>query len=179
MSIGPLVVGVAVDADVEELASVAAATFPLACPPTSAPENVAAFVAANLSPQMFSSYLSDHQRAVLTARLGDRIIGYAMVVHGVGADPDVGSAVRLRPAAELSKIYVLPASHGSGAAAALIEAAVQWALDARARCVWLGVNQRNARAHRFYAKHGFRITGTKMFQLGADFENDFVMVRPL
>ncbi|PRC53827.1 GNAT family N-acetyltransferase, partial [Mycobacterium sp. ITM-2017-0098] len=43
--------------------------------------------------------------------------------------------------------------------------------------VWLGVNQRNARAQRFYGKHGFAITGTKSFRLGGHIEADYVMVR--
>ena len=32
--------------DLAELADVAAATFPLACPPSSTPENIAAFIAS-------------------------------------------------------------------------------------------------------------------------------------
>ena len=45
--------------------------------------------------------------------------------------------------------------------------------------MWLGVNQQNQRAQRFYTKHGFAINGTKTFRLGAGIENDYVMVRPL
>jgi ribosomal protein S18 acetylase RimI-like enzyme len=45
------------------------------------------------------------------------------------------------------------------------------------RCVWLGVNQKNQRAQRFYTKSGFEISGTRTFQVGAGREDDFVMVR--
>jgi ribosomal protein S18 acetylase RimI-like enzyme len=45
--------------------------------------------------------------------------------------------------------------------------------------MWLGVNQLNQRAQRFYTKNGFTINGTKTFRLGAGVENDYVMVRPL
>jgi ribosomal protein S18 acetylase RimI-like enzyme len=58
-------------------------------------------------------------------------------------------------------------------------AALQHAADSDAKCVWLGVNQLNARAQRFYTKQGFTISGTKTFRLGAGVENDYVMVRPL
>ena len=57
--------------------------------------------------------------------------------------------------------------------------AVHRAANGGARCVWLGVNQNNQRAQRFYGKHGFTIVGTKTFTVGAALENDFVMVRPL
>jgi ribosomal protein S18 acetylase RimI-like enzyme len=47
------------------------------------------------------------------------------------------------------------------------------------RRVWLGVNQKNQRAQRFYTKNGFAVTGTRTFQLGARRENDYVMARQL
>jgi hypothetical protein len=43
----------AVEADLPELADVAARTFPLACPPSVTPENIAAFIAENLSQARF------------------------------------------------------------------------------------------------------------------------------
>ena len=165
--------------DVDELAAVAAATFPLACPPSSPPDAIAAFVAANLSRERFADYLADPSRTVLAARSGGRIVGYALLVVGVGHDVDVAPAVTIRPAVELSKIYVLLDSHGAGAAAALMTAAVEHAITRGARCLWLGVNQKNERAQRFYSKHGFTVAGTKTFPMGAHIEQDFVLVRPL
>jgi len=45
--------------------------------------------------------------------------------------------------------------------------------------MWLGVNQLNARAQRFYAKHGFERVGVKRFLVGDRFEDDFVYERAL
>ncbi|WP_077089907.1 GNAT family N-acetyltransferase [Mycobacterium rhizamassiliense] len=166
--------------DTHELAAVAARTFPLACPPSIAPENVASFIDTNLSAARFAEYLADPQRVILTARDDDRIVGYAMVVNGVGDDPDVARAVEVRPAAELSKMYVLPEFHGGELSAALMERALAAVGGWGVRCVWLGVNQENVRAQRFYSKNGFRISGTRTFLVGADLrEHDFVMVREL
>jgi ribosomal protein S18 acetylase RimI-like enzyme len=102
-----------------------------------------------------------------------------MLIRGVAADDDVQRSVTLRPAVEISKMYVLPDGHGSGVSAALMIAAIDASLALGAACLWLGVNQENQRAQRFYAKHGFNTSGTKTFQLGAHVENDYVMVRPL
>ncbi|TBM77752.1 GNAT family N-acetyltransferase, partial [Mycolicibacterium smegmatis] len=44
--------------DADELAAVAARTFPLACPPAVAPEHIASFVDANLSSARFAEYLT-------------------------------------------------------------------------------------------------------------------------
>ncbi len=81
--------------------------------------------------------------------------------------------------AELSKMYVLPHRHASGAAAALMERALAVAADWGVPRVWLGVNRKNQRAQRFYLKSGFAISGTRTFQLGADVESDYVMTREL
>jgi ribosomal protein S18 acetylase RimI-like enzyme len=43
--------------------------------------------------------------------------------------------------------------------------------------VWLGVNQLNARANRFYEKNGFAIVGEKKFLVGGKAEDDFVRER--
>jgi ribosomal protein S18 acetylase RimI-like enzyme len=165
--------------DQAELAAVAAATFPLACPPSTAAQDISGFITAQLSEKRFAEYLRDPDRIVLTAVAAGRIVGYAMLIHGVGDDPDISGSVPQRPAVELSKMYVQPDFHRTGTAAALIRSGIGWAADGGARAVWLGVNQNNERAQRFYRKHRFEVTGTRSFRLGAALEDDFVMVRPL
>ena len=172
-------ISTATTADLPELADVAAQTFPLACPPSVSPENVAAFIAGNLTAAHFAHYLDDPDRSVLVARRDGRTIGYAMLIRGVPDDDDVQRAVPARPAVEISKMYVLPDDHGAGVSAALMNEALAQAPHFGARCVWLGVNQNNQRAQRFYAKHGFTVNGTKTFRLGTRIENDYVMVRPV
>jgi ribosomal protein S18 acetylase RimI-like enzyme len=164
--------------DAGELAAFAARTFPLACPPSVALNDITSFIDANLSDACFADYLADPQRLILTTNDHDRITGYAMLINGVSDDPDIQRAVHVRPAVELSKMYVLPAHHGSGVAAALMGAALDAAAERGAGCVWLGVNQENQRAQRFYTKHGFTVSGNRSFQLGAHTESDYVMVRP-
>jgi ribosomal protein S18 acetylase RimI-like enzyme len=175
---GTLEVTTAAAADLAELADLAARTFPLACPPSVTPENVAAFIAENLTQQHFAAYLTDPDRLLLLARRDERMIGYAMLIRGVPDDDDVARAVTIRPAVEISKMYVLPDDHGAGVSTALMIEALRQAPQLDAKSVWLGVNQNNRRAQRFYLKHGFEINGTKTFRLGTRIENDYVMVRP-
>jgi ribosomal protein S18 acetylase RimI-like enzyme len=179
--VGPVTIRVttATPAELPELAGVAAETFPLACPPSVTQENVAAFIDENLTQQHFADYLADPDRLVLVARQDGRMTGYALLIRGVPADDDVQRAVTVRPAVEISKMYVRPVDHGGGIAAALMTEALERAPHLDAKCVWLGVNQHNRRAQRFYAKHGFTINGTKTFRLGTRIENDYVMVRPV
>jgi ribosomal protein S18 acetylase RimI-like enzyme len=165
--------------DTVELAAVAARTFPLACPASVSLDDMASFIDANLSDVCFAEYLTDPRRLILITGERERITGYAMLINGVTDDPDVQRAVRIRPAAELSKMYVLPAHHGSGTAAALMNAALTAAAEWGAGCVWLGVNRKNQRAQRFYEKSGFDVSGTRNFRLGDHLESDYVMVRPM
>ncbi|WP_280270843.1 GNAT family N-acetyltransferase [Nocardia wallacei] len=99
--------------DAEALSDVAAATFPLACPPELAPEDIDTFIARILSGDRFGDYLSDPGRTVLKAVAGGDIVGYAMLVAGPPADPEIAAAMG-DPMVEINKLYVLPDHHGAG-----------------------------------------------------------------
>ena len=165
---------IATAADAAELARVAAVTFPLACPPHVTDAAKAAFIAGTLSEARFTDYLADDERVLLVAEVDGVVSGYAMLVLGDPHDADVAAAITVRPTAELSKFYLLPEAHGSGLATELMEAGIAAARERGALGLWLGVNQENARANRFYEKHGFTLVGTKRFLVGDRLEHDFV-----
>ena len=76
--------------DEAALAAVAAATFPLACPPHTTEEAKAAFIRAVLSEDRFAEYLADSGRRLLIAEDADgSAVGYTMVNLGEPADEDV------------------------------------------------------------------------------------------
>jgi ribosomal protein S18 acetylase RimI-like enzyme len=166
-------------ADVEALAALAALTFPLACPPHTTDEAKAAFIAAHLSESSFARYLDDPARVIFVAEAEGALAGYTMLVTGEPTDADVAAAVTLRPTVELSKCYVHPGAHGAGVASALMAESLAEAAASGARGMWLGVNQLNARAQRFYGKHGFTRVGVKRFLVGERYEDDYVYERPL
>ncbi|MFH5822481.1 GNAT family N-acetyltransferase [Georgenia sp. AZ-5] len=161
-----------------------------------AAEDVRAFIADHLSVEHFAAYLADDAHyAVLVAEPvtggagGPALVGYTLLVLPLDpAEPpyadDVAVLVRQRPAAELSKCYVLPAYQGTGVAGALLEATIAAAESADVAgepvaALWLGTNRANRRAQRSYARHGFTVAGTRRFRVGKALEEDVVMVRPL
>jgi len=176
---GPVSVRVATAADAAELARVAAITFPLACPPSTTEAAKAEFIATALSPAAFATYLASPDHILLIAETDGEAAGYTMLVTGDPHDPDVAAAVRTRPTIELSKVYVMADQHGRGTAAALMEASLDAARETGAVSIWLGVNNENVRANRFYEKNGFEIVGEKKFRLGDVDEDDYVRERPL
>ena len=160
--------------DADLLAEVAAVTFPLACPPGTTEENIRLFIEQKLSPEAFVSYLSNPNYRLWVADTGDECAGYAMAIHGEPEDPDIAQAVVCRPTMELSKIYVRANHHGSGVSKELMMAVLEEARDASMSSVWLGVNQLNERANRFYQNQGFELVGTRFFQVGENSEADYV-----
>ncbi|QEO14001.1 GNAT family N-acetyltransferase [Agromyces intestinalis] len=167
--------------DADALAAVAAITFPLACPPSTTDAAKQAFIAAHLTRERFADYLADPARLLFIAEDADGALGYTMLIFGEPRDRDVAAAISLRPTVELSKCYTLPRAHGSGAASELMTASLAALADLAERPagVWLGVNQENERAQRFYRKHGFERVGVKRFLVGDRWENDFVYERRL
>jgi len=170
---------VATAADASALAELAAATFQLACPPEATAQAVADHLRDVLGERNFAAMLADPDRVVLVAQSEDGLRGYTVLAFEEPTDADVTGVIGIRPTVELSKCYVLAASHGGGIAAALMGATLQAARERGAAGAWLGVNELNARAIRFYQKHGFAEVGRKTFALGGVLENDFVLERAL
>lgn len=155
------------------IAALAARTFALACPPDAPASDVAWFIATRLSPAIFAEYLADANRQIAVAARTGSLIGYTMLVYEA-PPPEIASQLGSSQAAELSKIYVDAAQHGRGAAQALLDHAVESVRASGRPAIWLGTNQANGRAQRFYEKHGFRRVGTRRFRLGGRWEDDFV-----
>lgn len=170
--------------DAAGIATLAARTFPLACPPDFAASDERAFVAENLSEERIARALAPESTDRLwLAEVGDpgRFAGYTWSCRRVGdAVGDLVARGRVRAdAAYLSKCYVDAPWHGSGMAGALLEATVADLAGAGVRQVALGTNIGNARALRFYRHHGFRRAGRRAFRVGTRGATDDVLVRDL
>jgi diamine N-acetyltransferase len=165
--------------DADLLHDLAARTFGLACPPGTLQADIDAFIALHLSRERFAGYLADPARILLIVAHDDVPVGYSMLVSGPIADADVSAVVDAATSIELSKFYLTEDRHGSGAAAALMAATLDEAARTGAKSCWLGVNQKNVRAGRFYTKQGFEVVGEKRFLVGSELHHDFVRARPL
>lgn len=180
----PLVIETVTDpAAAAPIAFLAAVTFPLACPAHSTREDIAGHIIESLSPERFAAWIDGDDSEVIVARDGvdGPLIGYALLVHGPPADHDVRAVVAGDAVSEISKMYVLAGHHGAQRsdkpAHRLMAAALNAARARGSATVWLGVNQFNERALRYYRKMGFEQAGTKHFNMNGAVEPDFVMVR--
>lgn len=180
------------------LADLAARTFPLANPPGADPENIAAFIADNLTTEHFEKYLAnpnarivvgcipfsddpqassapDSNAVVQHEGVREQLMGYSLIFGGADGLPEDSYSVRHNPSVYLSKFYVDPLSRGGVVSTPLMREVREVArLQLGGRSLWLAVNQLNERAGHFYEKSGFERVGTKRMQVGEQSFADFV-----
>lgn len=163
--------------DAQRLHEIATETFPLACPPDFPRELALEFVEENLSEAQFKAWAKDRSTILLVAEIEGIAVGYAVVMLRYVA-PELPEQ-RKATTAHLSKMYVLPEHHGSGASKALMDKAIADCVKAGMEEIWLGVNQENTRAQAFYRRHQWEVAATRSFWVGGQEHQDFVMRRTL
>lgn len=160
--------------DADAFAAIGAATFALACPPSTPLAALQAYIHAELSPQRFRAHLADARLSLTAAEFDQRVVGYLMLSR----DPAPPPVQALRPL-QVSKLYVLSECHGTGVGQALMGAALEQAGRGGHDALWLAVSRHNARGLSFYRKLGFRVAGEQTFEVGGDVQEDFIMVRSM
>ncbi len=171
---GPLIRR-ATTGDAPLLARVGAELFTAAFGAQNNPDDLNAHLAKTFSPAKQRDELADPDRATWIAEMPDGgPAGYAMLKRAA-----TSVAVAANHPAEVERFYVASAFHGRGLAQALMAACVEQAREWGCDAVWLGVWELNPRAIAFYEKCGFRKAGRQHFMVGADRQQDFVMLRTL
>jgi len=161
--------------DAEVLATLGERLFRAAFGASNIAEDMQLYVRSAFSPRRQALELSDPSASAwLVDDEAGETIGYAMVKLGAPSHD-----IDARNPLEIVRFYVDAAWHGQGIAAALMATCVDQAREWGCDQLWLGVWDRNPRAIAFYKKSGFRIVGSQPFQLGADRQRDFIMVRPV
>ncbi|MEL6856794.1 MAG: GNAT family N-acetyltransferase [Pseudomonadota bacterium] len=80
---------------------------------------------------------------------------------------------------ELKRIYVFSRFHGSGAGKLLNEQVNAHAKALNCPRIFLGTYEENHRAIAFYKRAGYRLAGTRQFQVGDEIYDDIVMAMAL
>lgn len=169
-------------AEAARLGAFAARTFREAYGPTHPEPTLSAYVAECFAADAVGRRLVDPARTVLVAEdEAGEWLGYAELRVGV---PDDARVTPDRPlpsarALEIARFYVASSHHGRGIAQALMRGCEALASEAGADFVWLQAWQEAAQALRFYAKEGFAVYGTAVFQFGDRVDHDFLLVKRL
>ena len=133
-----------------------------------------AHLAEAFGPAQQGAELADGACRTLLLEGGGSLLGYALL-HAHGPMPGTPPQPFENPL-EIARFYLDPATHGTGAARELMEAALAEAAGAGHDGVWLQVWEHNPRAIRFYAKVGFTPAGTTTFAVGSRLYHDLSLI---
>jgi len=170
----PLEIRRATTADAELISRLGARIFIETFAPHNTPENMRRYVADAFAPLRVRAELADPKTTALIVEIDAAAAGYARLHIN-----EAPSAVRGAAPIEMVRLYVDGAHHGTGAGAALMEAAIEAGRGLSRDVMWLGVWEHNPRAQAFYAKWGFVRVGGHAFMLGDDRQTDWLMERRL
>ena len=154
------------------LSELGARTFSETFAADNTPADLAAYLATNFNVEQQTAELEDPASTFLIAEVDGRAAGYAKLHDG---KPE--KCVEGTNPIELVRLYVLREWLGRGIGEQLMRACLDEARRAGHETIWLGVWERNGRAHAFYRKWNFRPVGEHVFQLGSDLQRDILMER--
>ncbi len=154
-------------ADVDAVATLARTVWQATYPALISQAQIDAMLADRYAPARMRAQLGDPAHAWRVAWQDDTPVGFA---HAYRDDENC----------KLDKLYVDPAQQRRGLGAALLAEIERWARAHGAARVRLQVNRGNAAALRAYARYGFTIVESRVFDIGDSFVmDDHVMEKPL
>ena len=161
-------------ADAATLAEFGARTFHDTFAADNRPDDMAAHLASAFGLPQQTAELTDPDYVTIFAMIEGTLAGFAQVRR-----KEAPACVDGPLPFELHRFYVDRPWHGKGVAAPLMASCADVIRELGGRTVWLSVWEHNARGRAFYAKCGFRQTGTTEFWLGPDCQTDHVLERAL
>lgn len=76
---------------------------------------------------------------------------------------------------EIERIYILNTYHGKNIGLLLLNKAIEIAKENKKAYLWLGVEDKNYRAVKFYQKNGFKEFDRHIFKFGNEMQTDLMM----
>jgi ribosomal protein S18 acetylase RimI-like enzyme len=158
--------------DADALAQLGFRTFRETFSKDNTPEDMALYLAEHFGGNLQRAELLDDAVVFLLLEAEGQPSGYVKLRRGA-------ANARAKKPLEVCRFYIDHAWHGRGAALALMQAVEALAVRDGHDELFLAVWENNARAIRFYEKHGFARVGGQEFRLGRELQTDWVMARGL
>jgi diamine N-acetyltransferase len=159
--------------DAAILADLGAATFTETFGHLYPPEDLQTFLTGSHSVDAWTRSLSNSQRAVWVATLGDATpIGF--IVVGACKLPVEN---REPTAGEIQQLYVLARYHNLRLGSRLMDLGLEWLQTQGRTPLYIGVWSENFGAQRFYGRYGFEKVGEYGFPVGKTVDREFILKR--
>jgi ribosomal protein S18 acetylase RimI-like enzyme len=160
--------------DASLLARICANTFAQTFAADNTPEDMAAYLAGNLTAVKIAAEFDEPGAVFFLAYMDDQPAGMAKMGRSHQTD-----APQEKKSMELERLYILPSFQGKRIGTALMQHCIAYAKHKGCDAMWLGVWEHNAKAQQFYASYGFTRYGEHIFQLGSDAQTDWLMMLEL
>lgn len=168
--------------DATAIAHLGAHTFSTTFGHSVTPEELQDFLTSTYTPSIIAAELVDPDRDVIvavdsstTSNPDDKkILGFAYLTRN--SDEPCLAHIKAT-SAEMQRIYVDPAAHGTGVASALVREVTAVARGQGFQQLWLGVWVENYKAILKYEHWGYRKVGFHDFTVGSVVQRDHIMVK--
>jgi len=134
------------------------------------PENMLEYTQIHFSVEQTKKDFKEINTYFFLAYLGDEVIGYAKL--RVFEHPE---ELKSKRHIEIERIYVQKKHHDKKVGFVLIKKCIDFVKEKNFEVIWLGVWEQNLKALNFYTRVGFERFGVHTFQLGNDFQIDFLL----
>jgi len=161
-------------ASVDLLRNISIQTFTETFSSLNSVENMADYLASNLSAEKLIDELNTPGSEFYFAILDDKIIGYLKLNTG-----QAQTELKTINSLEIERIYILKEHQRKKAGQFLFEKAIHIARQKAVDFIWLGVWEENYSAIGFYLKNGFIAFDKHIFRLGDDEQTDIMMKKIL
>ena len=154
----------------QALQQISRETFAEAFAHENTPEDMQHYLENNFGDAQLHNELSNPDSTFFFAMIHNEIAGYLKVNCGAAQHE-----LKDHHTLEIERIYTYKKYYGNGTGQAMLNHAIQLAIDLEAEFIWLAVWEKNFRAMRFYEKNGFIAFGTHDFILGTDVQKDILL----
>lgn len=145
-------------------------TFTESYAPYNTAENVAQYIADNLSLEQIKSELLNASNTFYLATYNDLTVGYTKLRTSY-----LPAALTANSPIEVERIYVVSKYQKHKIGAALMVHCMSHAINYGHDTLWLGVWEHNYKAIGFYQKWGFETFGSHIFRFGNEDQTDLWM----
>jgi ribosomal protein S18 acetylase RimI-like enzyme len=135
-------------------------------------ENMDIFYRDNYTIEKMEEEFYQPDTALFLALENNNVIGFVRLRKNDEVKEKLGDAT-----IELQRLYIHPMHQGKKIGSLLMTKALEYAAQAEAKWIWLGVWERNFNAQKFYTKWGFERFGEHTFLHGLDPQIDWLMKR--
>ncbi len=165
----------AVVADVLLLQEIGQQTFAETFAPHNSVENLNEYLLRAFDEQKLRAELACAQSEIyFIFDEKETVVGYLKINFGIAQ-----TELHDEEAMEIERIYVLAAQQRKQIGQFLLGKAIEIAVCAQKKYIWLGVWEKNEKALAFYQKNSFEIFDQHVFQMGDDTQTDWLMRRVL